>query len=66
MWLYLLVTASQHGIHPEQVDTRGAAAEDELYVTYHGEALNPSMKLLVTNTLQYTLQLFEVEREESY
>lgn len=49
-----------------QVDTNGAVAEDELYVTYHGEPLNPSMTLLVTNTLQYTLTLYEVEREESY
>lgn len=49
-----------------QVDTEGAVAQDDFIVTYHGEPLNPSMVLLVNNTLQYTLQLSEVEREESY
>jgi hypothetical protein len=41
-------------------------AKDDFIVTYHGEPLNPNMVLLVNNTLQYTLQLAEVEREESY
>lgn len=49
-----------------QVDTEGAVAKDEFYVTYHGEPLNTSMATLVTNALQYYLQLAEVEREESY
>ncbi|CAK0784609.1 hypothetical protein CVIRNUC_007813 [Coccomyxa viridis] len=49
-----------------EVDTEGAVAQDDFIVTYHGEPLNPSMVLLVNNTLQYTLQLSEVEREESY
>ena len=49
-----------------QVDTEGPVAKDEFYVTYHGEPLNPSMATLVTNALQYYLQLAEVEREESY
>jgi hypothetical protein len=48
------------------VDTEGIIARDDFYVTYHGEPLNPSMTQLVTNTLQYYLQLAEVEREESY
>ncbi len=41
-------------------------AKDDFFVTYHGEPLNPSMMMLVTNALQYYLQLAEVEREESY
>ena len=49
-----------------QIDTEGAEAQDDFLVTYHGEPLNPNMILLVNNTLQYTLQLSEVEREESY
>ena len=49
-----------------QVDTEGAVAQDDFIVTYHGEPLNPNMILLVNNTLHYTLQLSEVEREESY
>ena len=49
-----------------QVDTEGAVAKDDFFVTYHGEPLNPSMTCLVTNALQYYLQLAEVEREESY
>lgn len=49
-----------------EIDTEGAVAKDDFIVTYHGEPLNPSMVLLVNNTLQYTLQLAEVEREESY
>ncbi|KAK9908048.1 hypothetical protein WJX75_002091 [Coccomyxa subellipsoidea] len=49
-----------------EVDTEGAVAKDEFYVTYHGEPLNTSMATLVTNALQYYLQLAEVEREESY
>ncbi len=48
------------------MDTEGIIARDDFYVTYHGEPLNPSMTQLVTNTLQYYLQLAEVEREESY
>ena len=49
-----------------QVDTEGMVARDDFYVTYHGEPLNSSMTQLVTNALQYYLQLAEVEREESY
>ena len=49
-----------------QIDTEGAVAKDDFIVTYHGEPLNSNMVLLVNNTLQYTLQLAEVEREESY
>ncbi len=49
-----------------QVDTEGVVARDEFYVTYHGEPLSSSMTQLVTNALQYYLQLAEVEREESY
>ncbi|CAL8469596.1 g9137 [Coccomyxa elongata] len=49
-----------------EVDTEGAVAKDDFFVTYHGEPLNPSMTALVTNALQYYLQLAEVEREESY
>ena len=49
-----------------QVDTEGSRAIDKFYVTYHGEPLNSSMVQLVTNTLQYTLSLSDVEKEESY
>lgn len=49
-----------------QVDTEGSRAIDKFYVTYHGEPLNPPMVQLVTNTLQYTLSLSDVEKEESY
>ena len=49
-----------------QIDTEGPVAQDDFIVTYHGEPLNKSMVLLVNNTLQYTLQLAQVEREESY
>eukprot|EP00891_Asterochloris_glomerata_P004493 jgi/Astpho2/4493/e_gw1.00067.472.1_t len=49
-----------------EVDTEGSRAIDKFYVTYHGEPLNPPMVQLVTNTLQYTLSLSDVEKEESY
>eukprot|EP01026_Neomeris_dumetosa_P001608 TRINITY_DN103_c0_g1_i1.p1 TRINITY_DN103_c0_g1~~TRINITY_DN103_c0_g1_i1.p1 ORF type:complete len:329 (-),score=29.67 TRINITY_DN103_c0_g1_i1:147-1079(-) len=49
-----------------EVDTYGTEARDEFYVTYHGEALPPSLVELVTNALQYYLSIAEVEKEESY
>jgi len=49
-----------------EIDTMGATAMDEFYITYHGEPLNGSMVQLVSNALQYYLSLGEVEREESY
>lgn len=49
-----------------EVDTVGTQAQDEFFVTYHGEPLSESMKKLVENCLQYYLSLQEVEREESY
>ncbi len=49
-----------------EIDTIGDEAKDELFVTYHGEPLNPPMVQLVTNALQYYLSLGEVEKEESY
>ena len=49
-----------------EIDTVGAEARDEFFVTYHGEPLNGPMVQLVTNSLQYYLSLAEVEREESY
>ncbi|GMH37062.1 hypothetical protein BSKO_04935 [Bryopsis sp. KO-2023] len=49
-----------------EVDTVGTQAQDEFFVTYHGEALSVSMKKLVENCLQYYLSLQEVESEESY
>lgn len=49
-----------------QVDTEGAMAIDTFLVSYHGEPLNSSMELLVTNALQYYLSLTELEKDESY
>lgn len=49
-----------------EVDTVGTQAQDEFFVTYHGEPLTESMQKLVENCLQYYLSLQEVESEESY
>eukprot|EP00199_Chlamydomonas_sp_CCMP681_P006840 CAMPEP_0119108872 /NCGR_PEP_ID=MMETSP1180-20130426/15916_1 /TAXON_ID=3052 ORGANISM="Chlamydomonas cf sp, Strain CCMP681" /NCGR_SAMPLE_ID=MMETSP1180 /ASSEMBLY_ACC=CAM_ASM_000741 /LENGTH=287 /DNA_ID=CAMNT_0007094545 /DNA_START=53 /DNA_END=916 /DNA_ORIENTATION=+ len=49
-----------------EVDTVGAEARDEFFVTYHGEPLTTPMITLVTNALQYYLSLSEVAKEESY
>lgn len=49
-----------------EVDTIGETADDELFVTYHGEPLAGPMTQLVTNALQYYLSLAEVAKEESY
>ena len=49
-----------------EIDTVGDTAQDEFFVTYHGEPLNPPMIQLVSNSLQYYLSLGEVSREESY
>lgn len=49
-----------------QVDTEGVIAKDEFYVTYHGDALNPSMVLLVKNSLQYYLSVAAIQQEDSY
>lgn len=35
-----------------EIDTLGAEARDEFFVTYHGEPLNGPMVQLVTNSLQ--------------
>jgi hypothetical protein len=40
--------------------------QDEFMLTYHGEALNASMRTLVKNALQYYLALAEIETIESY
>jgi hypothetical protein len=49
-----------------EVDTIGDTADDELFVTYHGDPLSGPMTQLVTNALQYYLSLAEVAKEESY
>jgi UTP:GlnB (protein PII) uridylyltransferase len=49
-----------------EVDTLGSTADDELFVTYHGDPLSGPMTQLVTNALQYYLSLAEVAKEESY
>ena len=49
-----------------QVDTEGPLAKDQFLVSYHGDPLNSSMRMLVTNALQYYLGRAEVEAEESY
>ncbi|KAL6755983.1 hypothetical protein V8C86DRAFT_2658705 [Haematococcus lacustris] len=49
-----------------EVDTVGTQAQDEFFITYHGEPLTPPMVTLVTNALQYYLSLNEVAKEESY
>lgn len=49
-----------------EIDTIGDRAQDELFITYHGEPLNGPMVQLVTNALQYYLSLKEVATEESY
>eukprot|EP01025_Chloroclados_australasicus_P017130 TRINITY_DN1871_c3_g1_i1.p1 TRINITY_DN1871_c3_g1~~TRINITY_DN1871_c3_g1_i1.p1 ORF type:complete len:314 (+),score=23.46 TRINITY_DN1871_c3_g1_i1:106-942(+) len=49
-----------------EVDTFGAEARDEFYITYHGEALPSPVVELITNALQYYLSMAEVEKEESY
>ena len=49
-----------------QVDTEGAIAKDQFLVSYHGDPLNSSMRMLVTNALQYYLGRADVEAEESY
>ncbi len=43
-----------------------SCAQDEFFITYHGEPLTPPMVTLVTNALQYYLSLNEVAKEESY
>ena len=49
-----------------EVDTVGAVAQDEFFVTYRGEPLGSPMVTLVTNALQYYLSLAEVATQESY
>lgn len=49
-----------------EIDTIGEEAQDEFFITYHGEPLSSSMVQLVTNALQYYLSLSEVAKEESY
>ena len=51
-----------------EVDTVGRNAVDIFNITYHGEPLNESMRLLAVNTLQYYLSKGDVEKEwsESY
>lgn len=49
-----------------EVDTIGDEADDTLLVSYHGEALNSSMEMLIKNALQYYLSLAELARDESY
>lgn len=49
-----------------EIDTVGPTAQDEFFVTYHGEPLTSPMVTLVTNALQYYLSLAEVAKEESY
>jgi len=49
-----------------EVDTIGDEADDTLLISYHGEALNSSMEMLVKNALQYYLSLAEVAKDESY
>ena len=49
-----------------EIDTLGDQAQDEFFVTYHGEPLGGPMTQLVTNALQYYLSLSEVAKEESY
>jgi UTP:GlnB (protein PII) uridylyltransferase len=49
-----------------EVDTVGAVAQDEFFITYRGEPLTSPMITLVTNALQYYLSLAEVATQESY
>lgn len=49
-----------------EVDTVGSKAIDIIHVTYHGAALTQPMVELVTNALQYFLEMREIEGEESY
>jgi hypothetical protein len=42
------------------------APAPQFFVTYNGAGLDVNMKELVTNALQYYLQLREVETTESY
>lgn len=49
-----------------EVDTVGDQAQDEFFITYHGEPLTSPMVTLVSNALQYYLSLNEVAKEESY
>ncbi|KAG2488637.1 hypothetical protein HYH03_012805 [Edaphochlamys debaryana] len=49
-----------------EIETEGALATDEFFITYHGEPLSSPMVTLVTNSLQYYLSLAEVAKEESY
>ncbi|KAG2432723.1 hypothetical protein HYH02_012857 [Chlamydomonas schloesseri] len=49
-----------------EIETEGALAKDEFFITYHGEPLNPPMVTLVTNALQYYLSLGELSSNESY
>eukprot|EP00246_Nothoceros_aenigmaticus_P001132 TRINITY_DN114_c0_g1_i1.p2 TRINITY_DN114_c0_g1~~TRINITY_DN114_c0_g1_i1.p2 ORF type:complete len:111 (-),score=28.79 TRINITY_DN114_c0_g1_i1:291-623(-) len=52
-------------VESAEVDTEGLVAKDELYVSYHGEALSPSMEEVVKNCLQYYLRRPTTE-EDSY
>lgn len=49
-----------------QVDTEGPIAKDHFLVSYHGDPLNSSMRMLVTNALQYYLGRTDDLTEESY
>eukprot|EP00884_Botryococcus_braunii_P005185 jgi/Botrbrau1/14668/Bobra.0108s0027.3 len=49
-----------------EIDTEGVVAKDEFYITYHGDALNPSMTTLVKNALQYYLTIAAIQQEDSY
>jgi len=53
-------------VESAEIDTQGPVAKDQFYVTYRGEALNSSMREVISNTLHYFLERPSIEAEESY
>ncbi|CAK9199474.1 unnamed protein product [Sphagnum jensenii] len=60
-----VISDSSVYVDSAEIDTEGLVAKDKFWVTYHGEALSPSLEEVLTNSLRYYLRRPETE-EDSY
>ncbi|KAH9545980.1 hypothetical protein CY35_12G073200 [Sphagnum magellanicum] len=60
-----VISDSSVYVESAEIDTQGLVAKDKFWVTYHGEALSPSLEEVLTNSLRYYLRRPETE-EDSY
>ncbi|CAK9199355.1 unnamed protein product [Sphagnum troendelagicum] len=60
-----VISDSSVYVDSAEIDTQGLVAKDKFWVTYHGEALSPSLEEVLTNSLRYYLRRPETE-EDSY